>query len=641
MLFAFAAFAARPAPAGAETLFSRAGDAVGGFFGRLGSMVFTGSPADRDFDLAVEKYEKGELFSTVHVASRLATDAEPVFRDEANLLRGLSAASIDLREPAISGLERVLDADPPSPYYGVALAALLELEERFGNHRSAASAAARRLASFWARPESERQASIKAIFLEQGRLSPTGLPRRIRVEQLDVLGPDRRDRPVERAVYRAGLALLREKEFEKAATCFDAISEKSLYFPYARYALAQTSYALGDFEDAENLLAQVESFPAQSPGERFLRDRAALLLAQLAQELDDDSEALSWLARVRPDGPYAWHAALLAGEIRAREGDSAVALVYLKETPNAPAEPKILAQAVALDAELHRDLGDTKTAIDRLQRGIRTLDDYRASLQQTTEGGRLEDLRGELERREASRRTLEAWERANLALAIPDLVDWDGQPSWLSRWIASLTTDEQAQGVPVIYYPDAWDPFTSRLPPVEVEFDPPDHGAFPPAFRKSLGRSLSDVFARELALGRADRKSDLELVLLLLDGELRLAAIADGRARIDSDRATALGLAPAVVDVLDRNLAASEAMTVVLQLPSVDVGGAERSRLLELAEEQLERWRTVERNLLRQALADERTVVEELRYALDLELSQTLGDQRELERAALGGAPGS
>jgi hypothetical protein len=121
-------------------------------------MIFPGSPVDRDFDLAVEKYEKGELFTTVHVASRMATEAEPVFRDEAHLLRGLSAASIDLRDPAVSGLERVLDADPPSPYYGVALAALLELEERFGNHRSAAAVADRRLASFWSRPQTQRQA---------------------------------------------------------------------------------------------------------------------------------------------------------------------------------------------------------------------------------------------------------------------------------------------------------------------------------------------------------------------------------------------------------------------------------------------------------------------------------------------------
>jgi hypothetical protein len=82
-------------------------------------------------------------------------------------------------------------------------------------------------------------------------------------------------------------------------------------------------------------------------------------------------------------------------------------------------------------------------------------------------------------------------------------------------------------------------------------------------------------------------------------------------------------------------------MTVVLQLPVIEIGGVERSRLLALASDQLERWRSVERSLLRQALADERTVVEELRYALDLELSQTLGDQREVERAALGGLPGS
>jgi tetratricopeptide (TPR) repeat protein len=626
-----------PEPAFAENVLTRAGSAVGGFFRRMGDFLFREDPGDRDFGLALETYEKGEPFTTYRIASRLARHPGEHYRDDASLLRGLAAASVDLREPAVAALERVLATEPPSAYYPVALVTLLELEERFGNHRAAATVASKRLTSFWRKPKTKREAAIKAVFLEQGKLSPFPEPRSVRVEQLDIVGPDRRDRPADRAVYLAGIALLREKKFEEAMVAFDTLAPKSVYFPYGRYGLAQASYGLGNFPDVETLLIQVQGFPAITAGERFLRDRAALLLAQLADEMDDDDAALAWLDHVSDDGPYAWHAALMAGEIRARGGNPAMALVYFKEQPEVPAEPKLRARAASLDAELHRDLGDTKTAVAKLQKGIATLDTYLASLEAGGESGsRVEKLRGTLRDQEKRRDRLDVWRRENLVSAMPDLYDWQAEPGWLSEAIAGWASRGN-QEVAVVYHPNRYDPFSALPLPQNIEIDPPNDGAFPPVFRKSLGRALSDVFRRELALAAADRKDAQELALLLLDGELRLAAMKDGRARPSSELLDMLGLGSEVDLILSRNLAPPEVMHAVLESRSVQKPDADRrAALRELARSQLERWRGVERELLRQALTDERSVVEDLRYGLDVELSRVLALKSDDERRALG-----
>ncbi|MGH7821693.1 MAG: hypothetical protein ACREQ9_18175, partial [Candidatus Binatia bacterium] len=166
-----AASVAWPPPAAGDDVVTKSGSAVGGFFKRL-TRLFRSEPADPDLVVALEEYEKGDYFTTYLYAARVYRAKSERFSDEALLLLGLAAADADLRGPAVASLRLVLESEPASPYYPVALAAWLDLETRLGNTKEAAAAAAKYLADDWVRPKSSHHADVKAIFLESGNISP-------------------------------------------------------------------------------------------------------------------------------------------------------------------------------------------------------------------------------------------------------------------------------------------------------------------------------------------------------------------------------------------------------------------------------------------------------------------------------------
>lgn len=616
-------------------------------FVRIASVFLPGKSADENLERALDAYAKGNDYATYVHAARLRDGKAPSLQDEAALLLGLSAAAIDARDLAAPALRQVLDAPEVSPYYAVALGALLELETRSGNRRLASQTAERYLADLWRKPTSPREAAVKALFLETGNLSPVPQPRMLAVPDKDDRLQRQQDRPADRAVYLAATALLAEKEFAKGALCFDAITPQSIYFPYARYGLGQASYGLHQTDDAAAALGQVLSYPAHGGGDVFLKDRAALALAQVLHDDGRDSAAIRALDAVSRSGPFALHAALLAAQIQADAGEPALALVYLKDRPADAGEPKLAARAVALDADLRRRAGDAGAAIAELERGIRVLDDYSARVREVAGGERaLAKLLVPLKRQQRRRDRVEAWRRSNLKNAVPDLLDATPEPGWLSRVVARWMTRGGEDGYPVIYYPKSYDPFSQLRRPREMALEPPADTVFPSLFRRSLGPALVDAFRRESALRAAlAGEDDLELSLRLLDSALRSsAAVAGGETPLEAERARALGFGDAVVEAAAAHRPRVEVMAAALESARPLAADAERhARLVEIGRGELARLRAHERELLKEAVAAEARAVEEMRYSLEFELSQALAVQKDAEKTLLqsGALPGS
>jgi len=629
-------------PARAENVLTRAGSAIGGFVKRVGRLFLPRS-LDPTLDAAIESYAKGDYFTTYVYAEKLRAKDDPHLMDEADLLMGVAAADADLRAAAIAAFRSLLLERRVSPYYPLALAALLDLETRLGNNEAATDAAGKYLCDFWARPTTAQQADVKAVFLESGNISPTSHPR---VEKAPHADRDVRflDRPAERAMYLAGTSLIAGKEFEKAAVCLEAIEPKSAYFPWARYALGQAYYGLGRLDDAVQTLSEVQPQPGPNSTSVYLRDRALLIGAQLLHEADENSAAINWVRHVRRSGPFGLHAALLAAEIHADQNDPALALVYLKDRPDTAAEPKLAARAAAFDAELHRDMADLDVAVARLEQGLKGLAAYNARLASVSNREEeAERLLKPLVARQESRERVVEWRRENVANAVPDLLDGRPAPGWAARMVGrAVAANPAADGYPIIYTPWPWDPFVALKPPRDLPFEPPADGAFPTLFRRSLAQALNEALHQEHDLRRAlESRDDTHLSLLLLAGALQLQhENASGNAKDDAGELVEILALP---DEVIGRLAGAEAgrddiVRALAVVRPLEPDRARHERLVTIGKRQLAEWKEYRLRLLGEAVGTEQKQVDELRFKLEFELSQTLADKQSRENRALQGS---
>jgi TolA-binding protein len=637
LLCAIALVAAAPPVARADNALSRGAGRVGGFFRSIGRL-FLPTPLDPTLRRALETYAKGDYFTTYLHAAALKAKRDPKLTDEANLLAGLAAADAGLRDEAAIALAAVLEADPPSPYYPVALATLLELDLRLGNAKGAAREAKKYLGGFWMRPSSAHTATVKAIFLESGNISPLSRPRydpRVNPSERDTR---QEDHPAERALYLAGVALLGGKQFETAIDCLESLTPKSVYFVYARYAMGQAYYGLQEVDDAADTLAEVQGFARKSKAELFLKDRAALMAGQLLHEADRNSRAIGSLRNISKTGPYALHAALLAAEIQADEKQPALALVYLQDKPTDSVEPKLAARALALDAELHREMNDVGTAVARLEEGLKGLGAYAAKLD-ATEASDLDRLVKPVALRQRSRDAVDDWRRQSIGHAIPDLVEGRSGPTWTQRMFTSAVASES--DYPIIYYPKPYDPFTALDAPKDVVALPPSDSSFPTIFRRSLGQALAEALHQENALRNAlERGDDLHLSLLVLDGELRLRDRGPAAAKAErSRRLAALGLPDKVIAMVgDRSSRQDTLARALKSLQPLEKDAARHEALLEAARAQLELWSETRRDLVREGIKAEGKAVQDIRIALEFQLSEALATKKEGEHKALQGS---
>jgi hypothetical protein len=198
----------------------------------------------------------------------------------------------------------------------------------------------------------------------------------------------------------------------------------------------------------------------------------------------------------------------------------------------------------------------------------------------------------------------------------------------------------------VIYYPKAYDPFSALPLPKEQTFDPPSDHAFPILFRRSLGRAVGEALTFEHDLRAALKgDDDTHLVFLLLDGELRLASGSpETSGSPDLARIEKLGLGDLVSAMIVDRRPRTEVLARALRNAEPLPRDAERhAELVALGGDQLRRWRGLERSLLREAVRTETKSVQDLRYALEFELSQTLASKKDAQKQVLqqGSLPGS
>jgi tetratricopeptide (TPR) repeat protein len=637
-----AAFLASSSPARADNVVTRAGSAFGGFVKRVGRIFFP-RPLDPTLDAAVDSYAKGDYFTTYLYAAALKAKDDPRLSDEADVLMGVSAADGGLRESAVAAFRSLLVEPRVSPYYPLALAALLDLETRLGNTAGAADAAAKYLGDFWERPRSAHESDVKAVFLESGNISPLSHPRLEAVSHAD---RDVRflDRPAERAMYLTGTSLLAAKEFDKAALCLESIEPKSAYFPYARYALGQAYYGLGRLDEAVEALSEVQPQPGKNTAGVYLRDRALLIGAELLHEADENSAAMNWVRHVRRAGPFGLHAALLAAEIHADQDKPALALVYLKDRPENPVEPKLAARAAAFDAELHRDMADMAVAVSRLEQGLKGLAAYTARLGSVSNRDEeAERLVKPLAARQESRERVMEWRRENIANAVPELLDGRPAPGWAARLVSrAIASDPRKDGYPIIYNRWPWDPFVALKPPKDLPFEPPSDGAFPTVFRRSLTQALNEALHQEHDLRRAlESRDDTHLSLLLLSGAMELQSEGtSGAAKQDIGDLVEILELP---DEVAARMAVAEAgrdevLRALAVVKPLAKDRARHERLTAIGRRQLVEWKNHRRRLVAEAVGAEQKEVDELRFKLEFELSQTLADKKERENKALEGS---
>lgn len=644
MVAAVVAVAVAPGAAHAENPLQRAGSAVGGFFRSIGNL-FRSTPSDPTLTAALDAYDRGDYFTTYLLASRIDVVKQPRLADEADLLKGISAADAGLREPALESLEALLERAPVSPYYPLALASLLDLELRLGNQDAAADAAAKYLGNLWERPPSDHDAQVKAVFLESGAISSSSHPRVERVRHAD-RDFQFRDRPAERAVYLAGISLIAVKAYDKAALLLECLEPKSAYFSYARYALGQAYYGMERGSDSLEAFSQVQlpSKPTKDASERYLRDRALLVGAQLLHESENDGAAISWLSRVRRDGPFGLHAALLAAQIQADDDKPALALVYLQDRPDSPGEPKLAARAAALDAELRRDMKDVSTAVVRLEQGLKLLDAYAGHLTRVeSHAGDIAALIRPLEERQRRRDAFAEWRRRNVASAVPDLIDGRPEPSWAARMVTRMIASKPAEdGYPIIYTPWPYDPFAELEPPDDLPFEPPADGAFPSVFRRSLAEALNDALHKENEVRHALKSADdTHLALLLLAGALELRH--GTNAPSAGDQVADLAAMLSLPDEVSARFAGSDGrrddvLGALRRVKPLAPDSTRHAKLAAIGERQLEMWNDFRGRLLSEAVRAERKSVDDLRLRLTFQLSQTLSEKKQRENKVLEGS---
>jgi hypothetical protein len=634
-------FGGDPAHAEAPSFLRRARDTVGGFVRRIAEIFVPPSGTVDDLERLLDTYAKGHPFTTWLGAVRLSERSPAWLQDETELLAGLAAADAGIAEEAVPRLEAVLDAEPVSPYYAVALAALLEVQRELSSPEDAAATASRYLGSFWGRPRTAREAEVLALFhetahvVEERETDKGGLPGATDRKILR-----RAERPADQALYLAGSALLRGGRFEEAARCLSALRPSSPFYVYARYGLAQASYALQRYRAAQEALGDILEAAGEAPGELYLRDRASLLGAQISNELGDSSAAIRWLRQVSPQSPFGLHAALLAAEIHGQRAEPALALAYLGDRADETADPKVAARAAAAAARFRRALEDPSSAVGRLEEGLRVLDRYEGQLRRVLEDpARARALLEPLERQQESRELLAAWRRQDLAAGIPQFLRGRAGVGWGTRVLADLLGGSSSEGRPVAYYRRSVDPFAALPPPRELPVEPAPDPAFPSVFRRSWGSAVGEALHHEIRLRNAMRDGDpVEIAVSILDGELALRDFSPrGAVEPPGDRIGPLRVPNEVAEKIREGGPRSRILLEATRALEAEPPGAEAVRAA--AADHFERWREHQQELLRRAVREELKAVQELRFELDLELSQTLAARGPAGRVPSSPAP--
>lgn len=328
LLVSLLAGAALAWPAGAAETPGRSRlAAVAGFFSWR-----TTPPAA--LDSALDDYARGAFFAAIGAATVELSRGEATFRDEAHLVRGLALEALRWNGEAAESLRVVLESDPPSPYYPLALLGVVESYRREGRLDAVAEAFDRYFTAPW-RGRDLRSRLIRNLLSAYGELrepgrDPTDAPSDLAMHpsRLAEALRNRKERPSERLLYLVGESLFAAGRYAESLDALERIGLVSLYHPYAAYAAAQDLYALGRPNEARRRLESLADFPATTPEESLLADRSRLLLAEVLFELGGEDAALAAAAKVGE--AFRAEAGMLAAEICLASAKPSLALAYYR-----------------------------------------------------------------------------------------------------------------------------------------------------------------------------------------------------------------------------------------------------------------------------------------------------------------------
>ncbi|MGH7860069.1 MAG: hypothetical protein ACREQY_22305 [Candidatus Binatia bacterium] len=281
-------------------------------------------------DEALVAYEEGRFFDALR-SLRSGADSEE--RDDVRFLRAVLLIGAGWEDLAAPSLETVLEAEPPGPYHVPALLELVEMHDRAGRWSAVADAWERRLDRSL-RSRDSRSERIMELLFEFGSLRPplAASTRRekswlSKPKELAVLLEARRERASDRLLYRCGLALLRLGRHEESLRPLRMIGIESPYYPYARYSIAQSLFALGGVEEATRALARLDRYPRSTSEERALGSRARVLHAAIRFRVGEYEKGIRMARSVPDDDPDAARARLLVSTALLDAGKPALAVV--------------------------------------------------------------------------------------------------------------------------------------------------------------------------------------------------------------------------------------------------------------------------------------------------------------------------
>jgi tetratricopeptide (TPR) repeat protein len=381
------------------------------------------------FRNALVAYEEGRFFAALGDVDEILVARDPAYAlDDALFVRALSLVGLGWDDLAVASLTPIIESDPPSPYYVLALLELVGIHERAGRWKAIADAWERHV-DRPLRSSGSRNERIADLLFDFGRLRLpiTASTRRektllSRPEELAVILEKRRERASDRLFYRCGLALFRLGRHGESLRALLMIGIDSPYYPYARYAIAQDLFALGRVAEATGTLARLERYPKITPEERALASRSRILHASILFETGKVERGIEVARSIADYDPEAPKARLLIVTALLDAGKPALALVY--DTADAAAFGGAEAKRALTVGAAYASLGDKESAARVLRGAAKSIRDARAG--GSEEEGAIDRLRAFAEGRARERHDRERAVRAHVADGIRIVLAHDG-----------------------------------------------------------------------------------------------------------------------------------------------------------------------------------------------------------------------
>ncbi|HEY0846116.1 MAG TPA: tetratricopeptide repeat protein [Noviherbaspirillum sp.] len=162
--------------------------------------------------------------------------------------------------------------------------------------------------------------------------------------------------------------LIEQKQYTKARTEFETLLKDQPQDLTSLYALGVLAMEMKDFKAAESYLATYLNLLSAKPDDERDPTQALLLLAQIAEERNDNEAVLKWLSQIEPGEAYL-NAQIKRAQVIAKRGDMAGARKLLHETDVSGERER--AQLVIAEGQLLRDANQLQESLKVYKEGIK------------------------------------------------------------------------------------------------------------------------------------------------------------------------------------------------------------------------------------------------------------------------------